>query len=160
MSLTLYSSYTGAVAATAHASDPRVFDAVWLSTTAGAATITLTFQQGPSIAFLAVPTGTVLPFRTKLITALGGTNVACVGLTGPSNPYCFNSGFILTPHDTNPNVYDALWINAVGGGTRLDIVGRDSSTTTTLTVAAGQLIPVRTKLVPAATTATVVGLRF
>ena len=160
MAITPPISYTGAVAATAHASDPRVFDAVWLSTTVGVAGITVTFQQGGSVQFSNIPTGSVLPFRTRLITALTGTGVACVGLTGPSLSYWFNSAFAITDHDTNPNIYDAIWVDAVGGGTQLDIVPRDSSTTVTLTVAAGQLIPIRTRLVPAATTATVIGLRF
>lgn len=155
MSLLLPISYVSAQATSAHATDPRVFDGLWVC---GAGNITLTFQQGPSIAFTNIPAGTLLPFKTKLITAATATGI--IGLIGPSNPYCFNSGFILTDHDTNPNVYDALWINATGGGTRLDVVPRDASATITLTVAAGQLIPIRTKLVPAATTATVVGLRF
>lgn len=154
MSLLLPISYVAAIATSAHASDPRVFDGIWVC---GAGNITVTFQQGPSIAFVGVPAGTLLPFKTRLITAATATGL--IGLIGPSNPYCFNSAFIIAPHDTNPNIYDAIWVNATGAGA-LAVVGRDSSAVVTLAVAVGQLVPIRTKLVKAATTATVVGLRF
>ena len=161
MSLLLPISYVSASVATAHASNARVFDGIWVFATAGnVASVTCTFQQGPSIQFSNIAAGTLLPFKTSLITAISGTGAGVIGLNGPSNPYCFNSAFVITPNDTASNIYDAIWIDAVSGGTRLDVVPRTASGTVTLTVAAGQIIPIRTQLVPAATTATVIGLRF
>ena len=154
MALLFPCTYTAAGAVTAHASDPRVYDGLWCTVTGN---VTITFQQGPSIQFLGVPAGTLLPVKTRLITAITAT---MIGLVGPSNSFCFNSGFILTDDDTAANIYDAFYINATGGGTNLAVVGRDSSGTVTITVAVGQLIPIRSKLVLAATTATVIGLRF
>lgn len=152
--------YEAAVAATAHATDPRVFDAVWFSTTAGAASCTIVPALGTSVALAGIPTGTVIPIRTLLITALTGTNVACVGLRSPVMASWFNSAAAVTPDDTVANIFDGFWVSAIGGGTRLDITPAQGPSAVTFTVAAGQFVPVRSRLVPAATTATVVGLRF
>lgn len=147
--------YEAAQVITAHASDPRVFDALWNS---AAGTVTVTFQQGGSQQFQTIPAGTVLPFKIRLMTAAAAGTI--VGLRSPVVGSWFNSAAAITPHDTNQNIFDGVWVNAVGGGTLLRLTPQQGSGDVDFTVAAGQFIPVRTRLVKAATTATVVGLKF
>lgn len=148
--------YASAENTTAHASNPRQYDALWVG---GTGDVTATLEQGGSVTFGAIPAGLILPVRLALITAATATNL--IGLSNMvSMAPLFGSAAAVTPDDSASNMYDALYVSAVGGGTTLSVVPLMSSQVVNFTVAAGQLVPVRTALVKAATTATVIGLRF
>ena len=152
--------YGSAVAFTAHASDPRIADALWFSTTAGAATCSITPKTSASVDLAGIPTGSVIPIRTRLVTALGGTNVVCIGLGDPCEAMYFNNAVAITPDDAVSNIVDAIYVSAIGGGTALSVTPRNGSAAVVFTVAAGQIVPIRTKLIDTNTTATVIGLSF
>lgn len=72
----------------------------------------------------------------------------------------FCSAAAITPSDSAANIFDAIWVGSVGGGTALKLTTEGGSVVT-LTVAAGQLHRIRTALVwsTGTTASALVGLR-
>lgn len=74
-------------------------------------------------------------------------------------PILATGGAAVTPHDTNPNVYSALW---VGGAGAVKVTTKDGSVLTFSAVPAGTILPVATSLVWSTGTAAtlILGLKW
>jgi hypothetical protein len=74
-------------------------------------------------------------------------------------PILATSAAAVTPHDSNPNVFNALFI---GGAGNVKVVTKNGETVTFVGCAAGSILPVATTVVFATdTTATsIVGLKW
>jgi len=74
-------------------------------------------------------------------------------------PIIATSVAAVTPHDTNPNVYNALW---VGGTGNVAVECANGSTATFTAVPAGVVLPVATaRVLATGTTATlIVGMKW
>jgi hypothetical protein len=72
----------------------------------------------------------------------------------------YQSAVVVTPHATNPNEYRALFLVPTGATPSVTITPRGSGSVTIPLVDGGDpvLLPVETRLVTAATNATVIGL--
>jgi len=63
----------------------------------------------------------------------------------------FHKAAAITPHDTNPNVFSAIY---VGGAGNVTVTTKNGDLVTFTAPPVGSIIPVSTSLVMAATTAT------
>jgi hypothetical protein len=64
--------YNSAAAITAHSSNPNIFDAILVLTTGD---LTVAPAQGASVTMTGVPAGTLVPIRTRLVTACPANTV-------------------------------------------------------------------------------------
>lgn len=72
-------TFADAVAVTLHDTNENVFAGLYVG---GAGNLKVTTEAGTAVTFSAVPVGTILPIRTKLIWSTGSTATLVTGFKG------------------------------------------------------------------------------
>lgn len=136
----------------------NVFDGLLYEADSVSTSATVLPKNGSSLLTIWAHDGDVIPLRVAKVTSVqGGTNGRVFGLSRPREGMTlFRSAAIITPSDTLPNVFDALYVNGIGGGVAVSVVTLQGQT---ISFDASNLnfIPIRVQKVLTGTLATLIG---
>lgn len=150
--------YQNAALVTPHATDPNVFDGLFYESDNPSTSATVLPAGCANSVTIWALDGDVIPLRvSKVLSVQGGTNGRVFGLHAPREPrLTFTKAALVTPSDTEQNLFDAVYVNALGGGNVLSVQTLRGNTIT-FTAQNLHFFPVRVQKVLAATDVTVIG---